>query len=256
MSAAPGAIAVHGASVQQEIDWIDLALREPVMQPAVRVWDYAAPEVVLGCSRKADGAMRARANAAGARLSKRPTGGGAVLAGPWLLGASAVLPAQHPFAVPGVAQSYRWFGLAHASWLQGIGVDARAVATAQAPRAPAPSWACFANLSHWEVEAGGGGKIVGLAQCRRRTGIVFSSAVLVGAPPWELLCRVLGEPLPSAATLAARTVSCAQLLARPQPAGALAPSLLLRLAGALNLPYPSGQIEKNMIVNSSVSSTL
>ena len=235
MSAAPGAIAVHGASVQQEIDWIDLALREPVMQPAVRVWNYAAPEVVLGCSGKADGAMLERAGAAGVRLSKRPTGGGAVLAGPWLLGASAVLPAQHPLFATGIAQSYRWFGRAHAAWLQSIGIAARAVAAAQALRAPALPWACFASLSHWEVEADGGGKIVGLAQCRRRTGTVFSSAVLVGAPPWELLCRVLGEPLADAPALAARTASCAQLLARPQPAGALSSSLLMRLAGELGL---------------------
>jgi lipoate-protein ligase A len=234
MSSAPGAVAVHDASGQQEVDWIDLALRDPVMQPAVRVWDYAAPEVVLGCSGKADGAMLERARAAGARLSKRPSGGGAVLAGPWLLGASAVLPQQHPFVATGIAQSYRWFGLAHAAWLQSIGIAARAVAAAQAPRAPALPWACFASLSHWEVEAGGG-KIVGLAQCRRRTGTVFSSAVLVGAPPWELLCRVLGEPLADAAALAARTASCAQLLARPQPAGALSSSLLLRLAGELGL---------------------
>jgi lipoate-protein ligase A len=234
MSVALGAIAVHAASVQQELDWINLALREPVMQPAVRVWDYAAPEVVLGCSGKADGAMLERASAAGVRLSKRPTGGGAVLAGPWLLGASVALPARHPFVVTGLAQSYRWFGSAHAAWLQSIGIAARAVAAAQAPRAPALSWACFARLSHWEVEAGGA-KIVGLAQCRRRNGTVFSSAVLVGAPPWEILCGVLGEPLDDAAVLATRTTSCAQLLARPQPAGTLASSLLVRLAGDLGL---------------------
>lgn len=233
MNAAHDAIALHAASVLQELDWIDVALREPVMQPAVRVWDYAAPEVVLGCSGKADRAMLERASAAGARVTKRPTGGGAVLAGPWLLGASAVLPPQHPFVVTGLAQSYRWFGFAHAAWLQSIGIAARAVADAQAPRAPALSWACFASLSHWEVEAGGG-KIVGLAQCRRRNGTVFSSAVLVGAPPWELLCGILGEPLADAAVLAARTASCAQLLARPQSAGTLSSSLLLRLAGELS----------------------
>jgi lipoate-protein ligase A len=234
MRAAHGAIAVHAASVRQELDWIDLALREPVMQPAVRVWHYAAPEVVLGCSSKPDGAMLERASAAGVRVTRRPTGGGAVLAGPWLLGASAVLPARHPFVVAGLLQSYRWLGFAHAAWLQSIGIAARAVAAAQAPRAPALSWACFGSLSHWEVEAGGG-KIVGLAQCRRRNGAVFSSGVLVGAPPWELLCGVLGEPLADAAVLAGRTASCAQLLARPQPAGTLASSLLLLLAGELSL---------------------
>ena len=255
MNAATGAIAVHAASARQEIDWIDLALREPVMQPAVRVWSYAVPEVVLGCSGNADGAMQERASAARVRVSKRPTGGGAVLAGPWLLGASAVIPTQHPFALTALAQSYRWFGLAHAAWLQSIGIAARAVGAAQGVRAPTLSWACFASLSHWEVEAGGR-KIVGLAQCRRRTGTVFSSAVLVGAPPWELLCHVLGKPIPDAATLAARTTSCEQLFGRPQPAGALASSLLPCLAGALSLAYPSGQVEKNMIVNSSISSAL
>jgi lipoate-protein ligase A len=239
MGAAPGVIAVHAASVQQELDWIDLALREPVMRPALRVWNYTTPEVVLGCSRKADSAMLERASAAGVRLSKRPTGGGAVLAGPWLLGTSVVLPAQHPFVVTGLVQSYRWFGFAHAAWLRSIGIAARAVAAAQAPRAPALSWACFATLSHWEVEAGGG-KIVGLAQCRRRNGTVFSSAVLVGAPPWEMLCGVLGEPLADVAVLAGRTASCTQLLARPQPAETLASSLLLRLAGELSLSPVTG----------------
>jgi lipoate-protein ligase A len=234
ISAATGATAVHAASVQQEIDWIDLVLREPVTRPAVRVWDYAAPEVVLGFSGEADGAMLERASAAGVRLSKRPTGGGAVLAGPWLLGVSAVLPAQHPLVVASLPQSYRWFGIAHAAWLQGIGIAARAVGEARAPKAPALPWACFARLAHWEVEAGGG-KIVGLAQCRRRNGTVFSAAVLVGTPPWGVLCGVLGEPLADAGVLAGRTASCAQLLARPQSARTLAASLLQRLACELSL---------------------
>jgi lipoate-protein ligase A len=219
-------------SAQQELDWIELALREPLARPALHVWDYAAPAVVLGCSARPSGAMLERARAAGVLLCRRPTGGGAVLAGPWLLGASVALPARHPLAEAGIARSFRWFGLAHAAWLRGIGVAARAVPEARALRESALPWACFASLSHWEVEAGGG-KIVGLAQCRRRNGTVFSSAVLVAAPPWELLCSVLGEPRSHAALLAERTRSCAQLLARPPQAGALAPSLLECLAGAI-----------------------
>lgn len=227
MTVALAAITVHGATAQQEVDWIELALREPVVQPAVRVWAYGAPAVVLGCSRPQTGAMSKRADLAGVALCKRQTGGGAVLAGPWLLGASVVLPARHPLVLASVPPSYRWFGLVHAAWLDAIGVAARALPRPQAPH-EAAAWACFASLSHWEVQAQGC-KIVGLAQCRRRNGIVFSSGVLLGPPPWELMCEVLDEPHAHATALAERTTSCAQVLARPVDGAALAESLLLRL---------------------------
>jgi lipoate-protein ligase A len=227
MSAARAAITVHGATAQQEVDWIDLASREPVVHPAVRVWAYRAAAVVLGCSGQQTAAMSRRADLAGVPLCKRQRGGGAVLAGPWLLGASAVLPARHPLVLASVPLSYRWFGLVHAAWLQAIGVAARALPKTQAGHGAA-AWACFASLSHWEVEAQGG-TIVGLAQCRRRDCIVFSSSVWLSAPPWELLCEVLGEPRAHATVLAERTVSCAQVLARPIDGAAMAGSLLLRL---------------------------
>jgi lipoate-protein ligase A len=232
VSASLGAIAIRQATAQQEQKWIAFALRERVTQPAVRVWAYGAAAVVLGCSGRSTPAMQERAIAAGVELCTRQTGGGAVLAGPWLLGTSVILPPRHPLIVASVPESFRWFGLGHAAWLRSIGIAARAVPTAQVPRGRAFQWACFASLSHWEVEAGSG-KIVGLAQCRQRNGVLFSSAILVAAPPWELLCDVLGESRAYAAALARRTISCTQILARPAAAEALAPSLLLRLATAL-----------------------
>jgi lipoate-protein ligase A len=228
-----GAVAVCAATARQEQEWIAFALREPVSQPAVRVWAYAAAAVVLGCSGRSTPAMQERATAAGADLCIRPSGGGAVLAGPWLLGTSVVLPPQHPLVHTRIAESFRWFGLAHADWLQRIGIAAHAVPAAVVPHEPALPWACFASLSHWEVEAGGR-KIVGLAQLRRRNGVLFSSAALVAPPPWALLCDVLGEPPEDAAVLAASTASCGQILGLPTTAEALAPSLLLRLAQDLS----------------------
>jgi lipoate-protein ligase A len=228
-----GAVAVCYATARQEQEWIAVALREPVSQPAVRVWTYAAAAVVLGCSGRSTPAMQERAIAAGAGLCIRPSGGGAVLAGTWLLGTSVILPPQHPLVVASIAESFRWFGLGHAAWLQSIGIAAHAVPAAVVPRGRALPWACFASLSHWEVEAGGG-KIVGLAQCRRRNGVLLSSAALVAPPPWELLCDVLGEPPEDAAVLAARTASCRQIRGLPTTAEVLAPSLLLRLAQDLS----------------------
>ena len=227
------AIAVCAATARQEQEWIALALHEPVSQPAVRVWAYKAAAVVLGCSGQSTPTMQERATAAGAQLCVRPSGGGAVLAGPWLLGASVILPPQHPLVRASIAESFRWFGLAHADWLQRIGIAARAVPAAVAPHGRALPWACFASLSHWEVEAGGG-KIVGLAQWRRRNGVLLSSAALVAPPPWELLCDVLGEPPEDAAVLAARTASCEQILGLPITPETLAPYLLLRLTQDLS----------------------
>jgi lipoate-protein ligase A len=164
-------------------------------------------------------------------LCIRPTGGGAVLAGPWLLGTSVVLPLQHPLVVPSLVESFRWFGLAHLAWLRSIGIfaDARPAPTAM-PRRVLP-WACFASLSHWEVEAAGG-KIVGMAQCRRRNGILFSSAILVASPPWEMLCEVLGHSRADAPVLAGCTSSCSELVGRLVAAEALAPSLLRHLSAS------------------------
>jgi lipoate-protein ligase A len=118
---------VCGASVSQELAWIDGALCGGVAEPLVRVWADCAPAVVLGCSARVSAEMGARARAASVELCVRQSGGGAVLAGPWLLGTSVILPPRHPLAVSSIPQSYRWFGLAHAAWLQEMGIGARAV---------------------------------------------------------------------------------------------------------------------------------
>lgn len=221
-----------GNTVQRAHDWIAAALSHPVAEPAVRVWAFSDPAVVLGCSQRATPDMAQRAAAAGTHLSVRQSGGGAVLAGPWLLGASVLLPTQHPLVTASIPQSFRWFGLAHAHWLQSLGIAAHAVTAAAVPEDPALSWACFARLSPWEIEAHGG-KIVGLAQARRRNGIVLGSAVLLADPPWALLCEVLGEPRAHAKVLAARTSSCASILGQPVAQEALARSLLRALSGSV-----------------------
>ena len=65
-------------------------MQTAVTRPYWRVWTYETPAVVLGCSQRAylDGA-RARL-ALGMELLQRPSGGGAVLCGPW---PSGFLPA-------------------------------------------------------------------------------------------------------------------------------------------------------------------
>lgn len=230
--------AVCAADAAAEQFWIASALGEPVSAPRLRIWAYRRPAVVLGRSRRADAAVAQEAARAGVQLCARPSGGGAVLAGPWLLGASVILPPQHALVAASIPRSFRWLGEAHAAWLQDIGVAARAAAAPPASNDAALSWACFGSLSHWEVEAVGR-KIVGLAQARRRHGVLFSAGILISLPPWEVLCDVLGQPCAQAQALARRTVSCSETLGKCPDAETLAPSLLRALSEAVRWPSRS-----------------
>lgn len=241
--------AVCRATARREQEWIAGALRDPVAAPALCVWAYAATAVVLGCSGRPTPQMSERAIAAGVDLCARQTGGGAVLAGPWMLGASIVLPVGHPLVDESIPLSFRWLGRAHASWLQSIGVPAHASPSAAAPLHPELSWACFARLSHWEAEAGGR-KIVGLAQARRRNGVLFSAATLIAPPPWELLCDVLAEPRSQAAALARQTSSCRQLLGDIAPPEALARSLFAHLTEEVDASERQGASRSQVIFSS------
>jgi len=176
-------------------------------------------------------ALRARSDSMD--LCTRATGGGAVLAGRWLLDTSVILPPGHPLVLPHIAESFRWFGQVHAEWLNGFGINAKCVAPEQEHFDRSLAWACFGNLSHWEVEADGG-KIVGLSQARTRNDVLLSSAVLVGPPPWTLLCDVMGMRRGYIRILSRRTASCAQLLGKSPSMPVLALSLLRALESALD----------------------
>jgi lipoate-protein ligase A len=201
-----------------EHDWNAEALATPVTAPALRLWRYDAPALVLGPSQRGDAGLEARARAAGATVVTRMTGGGAVLCGPWLLGLSVVLPPDHPRVRPSLRESYRWLGEALAAWLERQGVPARAVGDPPPRPAADVAWACFAGVSHWEVESGGR-KIVGLAQARRRNGTLLSVGILAGPTPWALLCELMGQPAAIAAELARRTVSVEEIIGRRPDGG-------------------------------------
>ncbi len=230
----PGAAADPAAcsDAAAEQRWNEAALAQPVAAPAWRLWTYAQPAVVLGRSQRAWAAEAAAASPL--EVVVRSAGGGAVLVGPWLLGLSALLPASHPLAARTPVASYRWLGEGVADALHEVGVgDAlalppEAVRGRQPPGAP-PDWACFGGLSPWEVVAGGGRKIAGLAQVRRRVGVLLVAGVLLDAPPWPALCRALRRDDAEAERLRLTTVGAATLAATP------ADTLRERLRGALAL---------------------
>lgn len=188
------------ATIAHEHAWVAGVLRAPVTATRWRVWLYPAAEIVLGCSQRALHAEVAQRAPPGIPVSVRPSGGGAVLAGPWMVGASVVLPPDHRLLAEGLVGSYRWLGELHAQVMREAGVDARAIAPqASQPRSGQATidtvrWACFGSLSPWEVTDAAGRKLTGLAQQRRRSGVAFSAGTLISRPDWRLLCEALGAP--------------------------------------------------------------
>jgi lipoate-protein ligase A len=193
--------------------WNEQQLAQPVAAPRFRLWRYQAPAIVLGCSQR-----RLLAQADGqVPVLLRQSGGGAVLTGPWMLGLSVALPADHPLARQGLVASYRWLGEAIARGLQQGGVEAQALApdalrAMPAAQRTAVDWACFGGMSPWEVLAQGR-KIAGLAQVRRANGVLLVGGVLLQPSPWQLMCEALGCDASDAQALAVTTVGAAELAA-------------------------------------------
>jgi lipoate---protein ligase len=213
------------------IAWGDTHMRDPVERPAVRVTVRASVAVVLGCAQRPSDANRLRAASAGVDLWVRKSGGGAVLAGPWMLEASVALPPGDQRAALPLVASYAWLGTALARWLRASGLAVESTGT-EVPADERAAWACFARTSYWEPRVGMR-KVAGLAQVRRRHGVLYTAGVLLADPPWDLLCAVLGRPAADAHVLATRTISCAALLGRRVDVHAQAASLGGALAEAL-----------------------
>lgn len=176
------------------------AMLSAVTAPALR-WRQTVPEaLILGRGQPETSINFDACRAAGCAVYRRATGGTAVLSGPELLGADIVLPPGHPLALADVTQSYRWLGEALAAGLRGLGVPALAVEpeAARAAREALPAGdplrlACYALPSPYEVVAGGR-KLAGLAQARRRSGVLLQAGVLLRWQP-ERLVPLLAIPV-------------------------------------------------------------
>ncbi|MBB3222636.1 lipoate--protein ligase family protein [Pseudoduganella umbonata] len=221
------AVFIDTVTCREEQSWNAAQLGETVTEPRLRLWTYRAPGVVLGCSQ---GALRERldgGHALAASIVQRGSGGGAVLTGPWMVSASIVLPPEHPLLGRGTLSSYRWLGALHAGLLRDVGIAAHAVPPEEARLRQADArlkWACYGGLSPWEVVVGRR-KIVGLAQLRRRTGVLLTSGTLIAPPDWPLLCDALGQAATDAALLDDSTTSFAEQLGAPILAEVLAERL-------------------------------
>lgn len=229
------------ASPQEEQEWNRQQLSVPVSEPLIRFWTYEVPGVVLGRSQTGLVSAVDAVQRAGVPLAGRQAGGGAVLVGQWMLSVSIVLPVTHPLSLGGTLAGYRRIGERFAAVLREFGVAAHALTPDEARAAQERDgsvdlqWACYGGLSPWEVVAGGR-KILGLAQVRRRTGVLIAAGLLLGRTDWEKLCAAVGKPSADAALLAERTTSCAEELGWEPPLPHLACHLRRQLHEAVHYP--------------------
>ena len=216
-------VATRSVDAAEEQAWNERQLAEPVLRPTACLWRYQQAAVVLGRSQQG---LLESLGPGRHRLVRRASGGGAVLVGPWMLGASVALPPGHRLlGSDQVADGYRWLGELFVAALAEHGVSAVSMPRERTRKAaPEVGWACFAGMSPWEV-AVDDRKLVGLAQRRNRNGVLLVAGALLAPVPWQILCDALQRPATLARELAATTVDASQLIGRPLPVDALASSV-------------------------------
>lgn len=198
---------------------LQASLDTGVTEAHLMSWHYDSPAVVLGRGQRPSVEQRENALRECVALVSRSSGGGAVLAGPWMLSLTMLLPSSHALARASLPAGYLAVGEAcrRALGRFRIATELARGASAGGPkrssRSDVPEWACFATVSHGELLAAGDRKIVGISQVRRRDAIAVCVGVLVDRPDWESLVRVwLGRDDPGAVRqLETRTASCAGL---------------------------------------------
>ncbi|WP_428033086.1 lipoate--protein ligase family protein [Amphritea sp.] len=184
-------------SMPDEQQRISEVLEAGVTAPQVLFWQYDQAAVIMGCSQRPDEGQMSRAARAGLPLLRRRSGGGAVLAGPWMLSVTVFIPPDHPVAKHNIIEIFSWLEQIWIDTLHVCGVPCKGVDQAMIDRSKVLSqqqnlkWACYAALSHGEVVSEDGRKLVGLAQIRKRKGVALVSGLHLYPSDWSLLSSVV-----------------------------------------------------------------
>jgi lipoate-protein ligase A len=134
------------------------------------------PALVLGSGQPDSVVDVAAAASAGVEVTRRRSGGGAVLLGPDTLWLDVVVPAADPLWDADVRLSFHWLGEVWAAALHRLGVAAEVHKGGMVTN----EWSrlvCFAGLGPGEVVVDGR-KAVGLSQRRTRGGSLFQCLVV------------------------------------------------------------------------------
>ncbi len=181
------------ASAQAEQEWIARCLDSALARPRLALVHYEGAAVIYGRSSVPAAPAFERARAAGCSVLQRHSGGGVVLAGPWMLGAALLVPVDAPLAGAGIVAGFRQFGAAWGQALASLGLSCREPTPDETQMQNELAsrldlkWVCFSGLSHGELVDATGRKLLGLAQWRGKWGVLLSAGLLLRPVPWDLL---------------------------------------------------------------------
>lgn len=188
-------------SMPDEQQRISEILEAGVDSPQVLFWQYDQAAVIMGCSQRPSEEQTQRSVQAGFPILRRRSGGGAVLAGPWMLSVTVFIPTDHPVAGQNIIEIFSWIERIWIDALLACAVPCKGVDQQMIDRSKVISqqqdlkWACYASLSHGEIVSEDGRKLVGLAQIRKRKGVALVSGLHLYPCDWHELSRiVVGSP--------------------------------------------------------------
>jgi lipoate-protein ligase A len=171
---------LHGAWPTTEVD---------PRARAIAICRVSAPAVVLGSTQQLSVVDGERAERSGLAVTRRRSGGGAVLVTPddpiWI---DAWVPRGDPLWLDDVARAFDWIGNTWAAALEHLGIVG--VSVHRGGLSPCTRWSslvCFGGVGTGEILDGGGRKVVGIAQRRTRDGAWFHSACVRRWDPDPLL---------------------------------------------------------------------
>jgi lipoate-protein ligase A len=173
---------------------------DPAARRSATFLTVAAPTLVLGSAQRDGDVDRGVADALGAEVVRRRSGGGAVLLLPdefvWL---DLVIPVDDELWLADVAQAMVWVGELWRSALARLGI------AGEVHRGPmiTTAWSrqvCFAGVGTGELLQGAG-KLVGISQRRTRDYARFQSMCHLRWRP-EIVAALVAAPRPEPAELA------------------------------------------------------
>jgi lipoate-protein ligase A len=135
--------------------------------------------LVLGSTQPDRDVDRDAAASSGLEVTRRRSGGGAVVVEPGALAwVDVYVPRDDPLWVSDVAKAFWWLGEAWSESLAALGVNGAEVHRRPPITTAWSSKVCFAGVGAGEVTIRGR-KVVGMAQRRTRAGAMFQCAALV-----------------------------------------------------------------------------
>lgn len=147
--------------------------------PTLRLYAWNPPCLSLGYGQKSHDIDKARAQNLGWDVTRRLTGGRAILHTQELT-YSLALPIDHPIAEGGIIASYRRISQALLHAMDSLGLQSRAGQRADNVDLKNIGPVCFEMASHYEITTQDQRKLIGSAQVRRKHGLLQHGTIPLG----------------------------------------------------------------------------